>query len=183
MTRIAPEDRVRFTETDLRVLPNPDGTVDEVATGRNNSRFFEINPRNGRLHIRQRYVPLALAFKERAAFDEKQLLAAIPAGPDAHQYVLVDKVTTQGRLLLERPGPEIRARSACGMQMHAHYGGELKQAVSITREDWPAIDYAWATFPLGSDRCRRSAPSRTCDQRRAVRSAPGVSQCQRVQEM
>ncbi len=149
--RVASEGRVRFTETDLRVLPNPDGTVDEVATGRNNSRFFEIDPRNGRLHIRQRYAPLALAFKERAAFDEKQLLAAIPAGPDAHQFILVDKVTTQGRLLLERPGPENPGAQRLWDEMHAHYGSEMKPPVSITREDWPAIDYAWATFPLGPD--------------------------------
>lgn len=149
--RVAPADRVRFTETDLRVLPNPDGSVDEVATGRNNSRFFEIDPATGRLHIRQRYVPLALAFKERAAFDEKQLLAAIPAGPHGHQYILVDKVTTQGRLLLERPAPGDPDAQRLWDAMHAHFGGEMKQAVSITRDDWPAIDYAWATFPLGSD--------------------------------
>jgi len=147
-SRVAPLERVRFTETDLRVLPNQDGSVDEVATGRNNSKFFEINPGTGRLNIRQRYAPLALAFKERAAFDETQLLAAIPAGPDAHQYILVDKTTSQGRLLLQRPGPEEPDAQRLWDAMHEHFGEEMKRAVSITRADWPAIDYAWATFPL-----------------------------------
>jgi hypothetical protein len=146
--RVSPESRVRFTETDLRVLPNPDGTVDEVATGRTNSVFFEVDRRSGRLRMRQRYVPVALAFKERAAFDETQLIAAIPAGPNAHQYILVDKVTGLGRLLLERPGSDNPDVQHLWDEMHAHYGSELKKAVSITLEDWPRIDEEWRTFPL-----------------------------------
>jgi hypothetical protein len=45
------------------------------------------------MHIRENFIPLVLAFKERAAFTDRLLLAALPAGPDAHQYVLVDKTT------------------------------------------------------------------------------------------
>ena len=114
--RVTEPDRIRFTETDLRVLPNPDATIDEIATARNNSMFFAVNPETARLSMRERYVPLALAFKERAAFDETQLLAAIPAAPNAHQYVLVNKATREGRLLLARPGQRCRTPGASGTQ-------------------------------------------------------------------
>ena len=54
-------------------------------------------------------MPLSIAYKERAAFTDDLLLAAIPAGPDAHQYLLLDKATGNGRLLLEPPPPESAA--------------------------------------------------------------------------
>lgn len=146
--RIASPDRVRFTETDLKVLPLPDGSVDEVGTAKNNSKFFEVDPASGRLHIRRRFAPLALAFKERAAFDERQLLAAIPAGPNAHQYIYVDKFRRQGRLLLGRPGDDEPDAQRLWDALWEHYAGELMPAMSVTREDWPAIDEAWAQFPL-----------------------------------
>ncbi len=42
-TRVGSADRVRFTETDLRVLPSTDGGVDEIATAKRNSKFFEVS--------------------------------------------------------------------------------------------------------------------------------------------
>lgn len=36
--------RIRYTETDLKVLPSQNGGVDEDATARENSRFFELDP-------------------------------------------------------------------------------------------------------------------------------------------
>jgi hypothetical protein len=146
--RVADADRVRFTETDLKVLPKPDGAVDEVGTAKSNAKFFGVDPRTGRLHIRAPFAPLALAFKERAAFDERHLLAAIPAGPDAHQYILVDKSKGQGRLLLERPGENAPDARRLWDALWAHYAGELKRPVSVTRDDWPAIEAAWGRFPL-----------------------------------
>jgi hypothetical protein len=147
--RMANPDRVRYTETDLKVLPKQDGSVDEVGTAKENSRFFEIEPKTGRLSIRQHFAPLALAFKERAAFDERFLLAAIPAGPDAHQYILVDKLQRRGRLLLGQPSDEEPDARRLWDALWSHYSGELKPAVAITRDDWPVIDEAWARFPLG----------------------------------
>ena len=144
--RVAEPARIRFTETDLRVLLNPDATIDEIATARNNSMFFAVNPETARLSMRERYVPLALAFKERAAFDETQLLAAIPAGPNAHQYVLVNKATREGRLLLARPDPEAPDAQRIWDAMWAHYSGELKPPVSVSIADWPAIENAWRNF-------------------------------------
>ena len=91
VTRVGSADRVRFTETDLRVLPSTDGGVDEIATAKRNSKFFEVSPETGRMNLRNSFAPLSIAYKERAAFTDDLLLAAIPAGPDAHQYLLLDK--------------------------------------------------------------------------------------------
>ena len=74
--------------------------MDEAATAEHNARFFEVDLQSGRMHVQEKFAPLALAFKERAAFTDRLLLAALPAGPDAHQYLLVDKVTRQARMLL-----------------------------------------------------------------------------------
>ena len=42
---VAELERIRFTETDLRVLPKPGGGVDEAATAQQNSAFFEVDRR------------------------------------------------------------------------------------------------------------------------------------------
>lgn len=139
-------DRIRFTETDLKVLPNPNGGVDEVATAKQNAMFFEVDPQTARLHIRTRYAPLAIAYKERAAFTKDHLLAAMPAGPDAHQYLFFDLATGSGRLLMGRPGDESAEAQRLWDAMVDHYGNELKPAVSITPADWPRIEKEWGEF-------------------------------------
>jgi hypothetical protein len=144
--RVGAADRVRFTETDLRVLPSTDGGVDEDATAEHNAQFFEVDQQSGRMHIRENFVPLVLAFKERAAFTDRLLLAALPAGPDAHQYLLVDKTARQGRLLLSRPGPDMPEAQHLWDMMWKHYPGELRRPVSVTREDWPIMDAQWNQF-------------------------------------
>ena len=101
-------DRVRFTETDLRVLPGTNGGVDEVATAKRNSKLFEVNRESGRLTIRRTVIPLVMAFKERAAFTDRLLLAVQPAGPEAHQYVLIDRNTSNGK------SPALATRSCFG---------------------------------------------------------------------
>jgi len=139
-------DRVRFTETDLSVLPAADGGVDEIGTARKNSMFFRVDQSTGRLEISEPVEPLAVAFKERAAFSKDELLAALPAGPDAHQYLLFDLATGNGRLLLERPGSEQPESQRLWDALHSHFGAELKPAVAVTREDWPRIDQEWRDF-------------------------------------
>lgn len=139
-------DRIRFTETDLAVLPGPDGGVDEVGTARQNSRFFNVDYATGRLEISKRYEPLAVAFKERAAFSKEMLLAALPAGPYAHQYLLFDLANGSGRLLLEEPGSEQPEAQRLWHALHANYPGELQPAVVVTRDDWPRIDEEWRSF-------------------------------------
>ena len=101
-------ERIRFTETDLSVIPDVNGEVDEVGTAKANSKFFGIDPATSRMHIRgTNEIPLVRAYKERAAFTSQHLLAAMPAGPDAHQYVYFDVATGNGKLLLARPGPPV----------------------------------------------------------------------------
>ena len=139
-------DRIRFTETDLAVLPGPGGGVDEVATARQNSMFFNVDPASGRLEINEQFAPLATAFKERAAFTQRHLLAALPAGPFAHQYVLIDKEASTGKLLMGRPGDEEPELRDLWDGMHAHYADELNPAVAVTPEDWPRIVNEWQEF-------------------------------------
>lgn len=139
-------ERIRFTETDLAVLPAPNGEVDEIGTARANARFFKIDPLTGRLHLRHDFAPLALAYKERAAFTSSTLLAAIPAGPDAHQYLLFDLETGGGELIMSRPGAESTEGQRLWDAMEVHYAGELKPATRITRQDWLRLEREWADF-------------------------------------
>lgn len=139
-------ERIRFTETDLSVLPAPGGGIDEVATARQNSRFFEVAPATARLQLRPKYAPLVTTYKERAAFSKDYLLAAIPAGPFAHQYLFFDFPRHNGRVLLERPGDDDPDAQRLWDALFAHYRGELKTPVSITPEDWVRIEQEWTTF-------------------------------------
>lgn len=142
----ADPDPIRYTETDLRVLPSPGGGVDEAGTARQNSMFFVVDPETTRLHIRTDYAPLALAYKERAAFTRDQLLAAMPAGPYAHQYIYFDFPANHGRLLLERPADGEPTAQRLWDAMQAHYKGELRKPVAVTRDDWPRIDREWEHY-------------------------------------
>jgi arylsulfatase A-like enzyme len=139
-------ERVRFTETDLAVLPAPGGGVDEDATARQNSKFFEVDPETARLHIREGFAPLAKTFKERAAFTRDHLLAAIPAGPNAHQYIYFDFPRHHGRVLLGRPGDEAPEARMLWDALFGHFQGELKRPVSITPSDWKIIEAEWMQF-------------------------------------
>jgi hypothetical protein len=144
--------RIRFTETDLRVLPGPGGGVDEAATAKRNAVFFVVDPTNARLHIRDVYRPLALAFKERAAFTDRQVLAAMPAGPYAHQYVYIDLAADRGRLLMQRPDETDAVARRLWDALHEHYAGELRQPVATTPADWPRIADEWTRFSAAAAR-------------------------------
>ncbi|MBK7902881.1 MAG: sulfatase-like hydrolase/transferase [Proteobacteria bacterium] len=139
-------ERIRFTETDLSVIPDVNGEVDEVGTAKANSKFFGIDPASSRMHIRERMIPLVRAYKERAAFTSRYLLAALPAGPDHHQYLYFDIDTGAGRLLMGRPGPELLEGQRLWDALHANYRGELKSAARITRADWPVIENEWRDY-------------------------------------
>lgn len=141
----APE-RIRFTETDLAVLPNVKGEVDEVGTARANSKFFGIDPATTRMHIRPKMIPLAHAFKERAAFTSEHLLAAIPAGPDAHQFVFFEIDTGNGELLLGRPGPDRPEAQRLWDALHEHFGDELKTPTRTMIQQWPELARQWQEF-------------------------------------
>ena len=146
------QERIRFTETDLAVIPDFEGGVDEVTTARSNSKFFGIDPATSRMYIRHGLLPLAHAYKERAAFTSRRLLAAIPAGPDAHQYLYFDLESGNGQLLLERPSglePEDARRLWDALELH--FAGELKPPTRVMQADWPAIEYNWSQFFVNRD--------------------------------
>ena len=158
--RAGSPDRVRYTETDLKVLPDAKGGVDEVATANQNSKFFEVDHTSGRMHIRDRYIPLVIAFKERAAFTDDLLLAAIPAGPDAHEYLLLDRKTGDGRILMEPPGEQSGDERHLWDAMEAEYEGELRRPINVTPDDLPAIDKGWNEFFMNRE-ARAAAGART----------------------
>jgi hypothetical protein len=139
-------ERIRFTETDLSVIPAPDGTVDEVSTAKAVSSFFGIDPSSSRIFIRHNMLPLARAYKERAAFTSRHLLAALPAGPDAHQYVYFDIATGGGELLLARPGPELDEGQRLWDALTEHFAGELMTPRRIRVQDWPVIATQWRKY-------------------------------------
>lgn len=145
-TRVGSPDRVRFTETDLKVLPDAKGGVDEVATANQNSKFFAVDARSGRIHIRSRYVPLVLAFKERAAFTDDLLLVALPAGPDAHQYLMLDRRTGDGRVLDGPPAEERPAQRHLWDAMMSHFAGEMRPPIIVEQTDLPEFDRGWMEF-------------------------------------
>jgi len=122
------------------------GEVDEVETAKQNSKFFGIDPKTARMHIWPRMLPLVRAFKERAAFTPDHLLSAIPAGPNAHQYLYFDIATGNGELLLERPGPELPEGQLLWDSLHSHFEGELKRPTRTTFEEWPKISEEWRNF-------------------------------------
>ena len=139
-------ERIRFTETDLSVIPAPDGTIDEVTTAKAVASFFGIDPSSTRIFIRHNMLPLARAYKERAAFTSRHLLAALPAGPDAHQYVYFDVATGSGELLLARPGPELEDGQRLWDALTEHFAGELMTPRRIRVEDWPVIATQWRKY-------------------------------------
>jgi hypothetical protein len=160
ITKGETDDRIRFTETDLRVLPAQNG-FDEDATAAENSKYFEINTGNGRMNIREDMAPLAIAFKERAAFTRKHLLAAMPAGPDAMQFLFFDLETGRGRVLTASPGVDEPEERRLWEAIHEYYGDEMKPLTVLTRDDLPNVDEAWAYYlkSLQSARTKASAVS------------------------
>jgi arylsulfatase A-like enzyme len=142
--------RIRFTETDLAVLPAPGGRVDEVGTARKNALFFEVDPKSGRLQMRHRLVPIAKGYKERAAFTKDMLLAAMPAGPHATQYLLLDFNKFHGNLLMARPTDNEPDAQRLWDALEDHFHGELREPVAVTPEDWPRITKEWKYFTAES---------------------------------
>ena len=130
----------------MSVIPAPDGKVDEVSTAKANSKFFGIDPGRRRMHIRHKMLPLARAYKERAAFTSQHLLAAMPAGPYAHQYVYFDIASGNGQLLMARPGPELPEGQRLWDALATHFAGELMTPRRVTLQDWPVIAEQWRKY-------------------------------------
>ena len=150
-------ERIRFTETDLRVLPAQNGGFDEDGTAEENAKYFVIDPLTGRMHIRNSMTPLAIAYKEKAAFTKKNLLAAMPAGPRTSQYVYFDLATGNGRLLLERPAADDPEARRLWDAMLAYYGSEAREPTVVDPSQFRQIDEDWANY-LNSLRAASKSP-------------------------
>ena len=100
---VVEHDRIRFTETDPKLCR---GRMAESTKRPRPAELCILRGRQGDRAIADaaRVCPLALAYKERAAFTRDQLLAAMPAGPYAHQYIFLDFPQNRGRLLMAGPG-------------------------------------------------------------------------------
>ena len=95
-----------------------------------------------------------MAYKERAAFTKDQLLAAMPAGPYAHEYIFIDFPKKHGRLLMERPGDDEPDAQRLWDAMSDHYKGELRTPIATTPADWERIAREWENFLLDRNRAQ-----------------------------
>ena len=134
VTRVGSAERVRFTETDLRVLPNTKGEVDEIETA---EAELEILRGKQRDWADERAVEPSCRCRSRTKSERRSrtrlLLAALPAGPDAHQYLLLDR----GQAATDACCWKRRSRSRQQERrlwdaLAAEHGDLLKRPVSIT---------------------------------------------------
>jgi arylsulfatase A-like enzyme len=138
--------RFRYTETDLRVMADVGGTVDEDQTARENSMYFKVDVPTGRLHMRPEAVHLLMNFKERAVFDRHFILACLPATPDTHQYLLLDRKTGSGRVLPDVPLADDVTAYELWQALEAGFPGELKPPTVLRPEQIQATRQAWNSF-------------------------------------
>jgi hypothetical protein len=87
-----------------------------------------------------------IAFKERAAFTDDLLLVALPAGPDAHEYLMLDRQTGDGRVLEGPPAEEDVAERHLWDAMMEQFAGEMQPPTNVELEDLPAISEGWEQF-------------------------------------
>jgi hypothetical protein len=119
------ENRIRFTETDFVVTPTDSGEVEEEDAARQAARLLEIDRTSGWLQWRPAMVAPLLAKKERAALDATRLLAAMPAAPDGHQFLLLDRQSGRGQVLLGRPDSSDPSAQQLWDALHRNFPGEL----------------------------------------------------------
>jgi Sulfatase len=119
--------RVCFTETGIR-SPLPEaGKIDEMKIFDAAAAFFTMNSQTGRIEVREELMPVIIADKERAAFNQRWLLAAVPLAKEhAQRYILVDRQGGFPRRLTHAPDPAADPEVFGLWQvMHQHYGDEL----------------------------------------------------------
>lgn len=138
--------RVRYTETDIRVAPAADGVIDEDAVAAQAARLFAVDHDSGWLHLRPSGIPLLMKFKERAAIGPTQLIAALPVAPDRHQYLLIDRRTGVGQVLLGRPNSSQVEAATLWDAMQMQFAGELMAPVVVRPEDAALFDEQWTAL-------------------------------------
>jgi hypothetical protein len=129
------QDRIRFTETDIVVTPSASGELEGEDAVRQVAELLQVDPASGWLQLRPAMIGPLLKKKERAAFDERQLLAVTPVAPDRHQYLLLDRQSGQGRVLADRPDSSNPSAQRLWDALQRNFSGELKPpAVAIPEE-------------------------------------------------
>jgi hypothetical protein len=147
--------RIRFTETDIRVAPSDDGGLQEEDAARQAAQLFEVDRTSGWLHLRPSMIEPLVMMKERAALDETRLLAALPVAPDRHQYLLVDRKSGQGSVLSSRPDSTDPGAQRLWDALFDNFRGELRPPVLVTAEMQPQLARQWAEHPAWSQGSNR----------------------------
>jgi hypothetical protein len=142
--------RIRFTETDIRVAPSADGTIDEDQVAAEAAQLFEVDPNTGWLHLRPAVLPTLMHFKERAALDDRHLLAAMPVAPGRHQYLLLDRISGEGTVLAGRPDETETRFVRLWDALQAHFPGELHPPIIVGEGEQPLLDAQWAASTIRS---------------------------------
>lgn len=121
------EKRPRFTESGFRTKKIENGDYDERSVLGDVATYFQMNPANGRLELREEVMPHLLADKERAVMDRDWLLASIPNrnGSQTQIYVLVGRHHGTPRRLEGAPAPTDVEAYGLWQALHAEYGSEL----------------------------------------------------------
>ena len=147
--------RIRFTETDIRVAPSEDGSLEEKDAAQQAARLFEVDRSTGWLHLRSGMITPLVMMKERAALDETRLLAALPVAPDRHQYLLVDRRSGAGRVLSGRPDSSDLDAQRLWDALYENFGGELRPPVLVTAEAQQQFAHQWSEHPAWNQGSRR----------------------------
>jgi hypothetical protein len=143
------EHRIRFTETDFVVAPTDSGEVEEEDAARQAARLLEVDRTSGWLQWRPEMVGPLLAKKERAALDATRLLAAMPAAPDGHHYLLLDRQSGEGRVLFGRPDSSDPSAQQLWDALHSNFSGELGPPVMMSETESPLARHK-ATRPVSN---------------------------------
>lgn len=149
------EQRIRFTETDIVVTPSDSGELEGEDAARQVARLLQVDPTSGWLQLRPAMIGPLLAKKERAALDETRLLAVMAAAPSGHQYLLLDRQSGQGRVLLGRPDSTDPGAQRLWDALHRNFAGELKSPVGLTPTTQQQIAHQQASQPASNQGAER----------------------------
>lgn len=120
--------RVRFTETGLVVGFTRGGQIDEGSLADRSIKKYEIEPETSRLVLREDALRRIIEIKERAAFTQQHLLAAVPAFDGKKmRYVLVDRQSGAVTNVAAAPDESDAAAYRLWNALHKHYPGEIAQ--------------------------------------------------------
>lgn len=96
--------RIRFTETEFNPPALLAGFNLESEVARQSAKYYQVDPDSGRLGLRESMRQQVMAERQYAAFDDANVLAAIPTH-DGYAHVVVAKDRSSARLLDGAPDP------------------------------------------------------------------------------